>query len=124
MAQRYPYAAIIVIGSLSAVLIKAPRLLWLIAIGCCLLLALDAAIAFYHAGVELGFFPGPSACTSNSSGGETLEEMRREIMNAPLVPCNQPMLQVLGISMAGWNAIAASLLFVASVLILVKRKRA
>jgi len=122
LLQRYPYVAIIILGLLGAVFAKTPRTLWILAVLCGLLLLAETGIAFYHAGVELGWFPGPSACTSNASRGETLEEMRRELMNAPLVPCNQPMLQVLGISMAGWNALIAALLFIGTCIILTKKK--
>ena len=106
LLQRYPYAAIIVIGMGGCFLSSAVwqrRLLWLI----CLLFLTDAGIAFYHAGVEAGWFPGPGGCSSASTGGETLEELRRQIMNAPLVTCDQAMAHILGLSLAAWNAIAA-----------------
>ena len=59
-------------------------------------------------------FAGPSACTSDAKTGQTLEEMRAAIMNAQLVPCDQPMAKFLGLSMAMWNAIAAGVLAVGS----------
>ena len=106
--QRYPYAAIILLGGI-ALFITSPRHLralgWLIV----LLFALDSGIAVYHAGVEWGWFPGPSGCTNTApAGGQTLAQMLDEIKGAPLVPCDQPMLTVLGLSMAGWNALAAA----------------
>ena len=48
--------------------------------------------------------------------------MRRQLMNAPLVACDQPMLQVLGLSMAAWNALAATALAMLTFLALGKRK--
>ena len=89
---------------------RAPKILWRVVLLAGFLFAIDAGIAAYHAGVELHVFPGPAACTNTSQAPQTLEEMRREIMNAPLVACDQPMLEVLGLSMAAWNAIAATLL--------------
>src|SRR5579864_7386423 len=76
--QRYPYVAIIVLGLAGAILVKTPRILGVIAILCFLLLVADAGIAIYHAGVELGWFPGPTACSSGTKQGETLEDLRRE----------------------------------------------
>ncbi len=107
--QRYPYLAIVLVGLGAAWLVKSPRMLFyaLLLVGA--LFALDAGIAFYHAGVELGWFPGPGGCTNNPSSGQTIEEMLEEIRNAPLVSCDQAMIEVLGLSMAAWNAIAATL---------------
>lgn len=63
----------------------------------------SGAIGAYHAGVEAGIFKGFTQCTTlaGSSGGDLLTE----IMNAPIVRCDQVQWDFLGISMAGWNAI-------------------
>jgi len=122
MLQRYPYVAIVALGIFGAIVAKTPHHLRIMVWLCALLLLADAGIAAYHAGVETGLFPGPAACTSSDKPGETLEEMRAAIMNAQLVPCDQPMAHVLGISMAGWNAIAASLLFIGTIIIVRKQK--
>ena len=120
--QRVPYAAIIVIG-LGAFFLRRPQLQWALAWLCVALFAVDAGIASYHAGVEAGIFPGPSGCTSTSKVGQTLEELRAEIMNAPLVSCDQAMAHFLGLSMAAWNALAASALTIAGLLYLLHLKR-
>ncbi|MDE3061011.1 MAG: disulfide bond formation protein B [Pseudomonadota bacterium] len=114
MYQRYPYMAIIVLGAGGALLVKPPQRQWKFAFICGLLLLFDGGIAWYHAGVEWGIFPGPTACSAAASSGETLEDMRRAILNAPLVPCNQPMAHILGLSLAAWNGIAAALLAMAT----------
>ncbi len=67
-------------------------------------IAVSGAIGIYHAGVELGIFQGMTACTVGSSGA-TAAELLKEIMNAPLVRCDEVQWAFLGISMAGWNAI-------------------
>ncbi len=57
-------------------------------------------IGFYHAGVEYGWFPGLTACTSEVAlGGDPLEA----IMNAPLVRCDQVQWELFGVSLAGFN---------------------
>jgi disulfide bond formation protein DsbB len=104
LAQRYPYAAIILL-SLAAFLPVPSRVRFALGILCGLLFLADGGIAFYHTGVELKWFPGPTACAGSGSVGQTLEEMRAEIMSAALVPCDQPMAKFLGLSMASWNAI-------------------
>jgi disulfide bond formation protein DsbB len=119
--QRYPYLAIVLLAGL-AFFLKNPGLqrgaLWI----CVLLFLLDAGIAGYHTAVEYGWVTGPSACSSSDSGNMTLEEMRAAIMNAPLVSCSQAMAYFFGLSMAAWNAIAASVM--ALVIFLVLRKTA
>jgi disulfide bond formation protein DsbB len=67
----------------------------------------SGAIGAYHAGVEAGVFKGFTQCTTvaGASGGDLLTE----IMNAPIVRCDQVQWDFLGISMAGWNAILSIL---------------
>jgi disulfide bond formation protein DsbB len=106
LMQRVPYAAIMGIGVM-ALFVRAPRALWGMAALCAVLFAVDSGIGLYHALVEMHIVTGPSACTA-STKPQTLEEMRAAIMNAQLVSCDQPMVHVLGLSMAGWNALAAA----------------
>lgn len=117
--QRYPYAAVAVLGVV-AYFVKHEKLLKLLAIAALVLFAVDCGIAIYHAGVELGWFPGPSGCSNDVSKEQTLEEMRRAIMQAPLVTCDQAMIHVLGLSMAAWNAIAAGVVVIAGGFSLIK----
>lgn len=106
--QRIPYAIILLISLSGMILVKNWRGRYMIAVLCALLFLTDAGIAGYHAGVEAGVFKGPDAC-SNDGGGQTIEEIRAAIMNAPLVSCAQAMAYFSGLSMAAWNMIAALL---------------
>jgi disulfide bond formation protein DsbB len=101
--QRYPHAAAIILAALAfagpAVGSRSRMLTGLAAVA----IAVSGAIGVYHAGVELGIFEGLTTCaaTASGSGGDLL----KEIMNAPIVRCDQVQFSFLGISMAGWNAI-------------------
>ena len=121
--QRIPYAIILVIALTGVLLVRSWRARYAIGVACALLFLLDAGIAGYHTGVETGLFKGPSACSSDGKTGQTLEEMRAAIMNAPLVTCAQAMVYVLGLSMAAWNMIAAIAAFLASSFILCKNRK-
>lgn len=123
MAQRYPYMAVIAVGVLGAFLRLSGRARGYAAALCGGLFLLDAGIAGYHAGVEWGIFTGPTACSGSSLAGQSLEEMRRIIMNAALVPCNQPMAHFLGLSMAAWNGLIALGLGVATFALLYKGRK-
>lgn len=96
--------------------LRVPRLrLWT-----CILLALvflaSTALAGYHAGVEWKFWPGPEACTG-SHVRITVEDMQRLLRGAAMnIPrCDRPAFVFLGLSMAGWNAVASAVLAVLSV---------
>lgn len=77
--------------------------------------ALEAGVAIYHTGVEWKFWPGPLSC----SGGATrvsAAALERLLSGAKMsVPqCDKPAWVFLGLSMAGWNALAALILTVLS----------
>ena len=80
-----------------------------------LAIAISGIIGVYHAGVEAKIFEGFTTCTALAAGGSTAD-MLKQISQAPLVRCDQVQWSLLGISMAGWNAIlslsgAAAILF-------------
>jgi disulfide bond formation protein DsbB len=69
----------------------------------------SGGIGIYHAGVEAHIFPGETACTQHFHAAST-DELMTQIMNAPVVRCDEVQWRdpVLGISMAGWNAILST----------------
>lgn len=102
--QRWPHGAAIVLALAS---FTAPahnsRSRLLVALAA-VAIAVSGAIGVYHVGVEMGFYEGVTACSAGSATtdpGALLEE----IMNAPVIRCDQVQWEFLGISMAGWNAI-------------------
>ncbi|MDX2485095.1 MAG: disulfide bond formation protein B [Pseudodonghicola sp.] len=69
-----------------------------------------AALGLYHTGVERGWWEGPTTCTSGPVTGLTPDQLMEQIMSAPLVRCDEVAWELLGLSMASWNAIAALVL--------------
>ncbi|MEM7732440.1 MAG: disulfide bond formation protein B [Pseudomonadota bacterium] len=98
--QRYPHAAAIAIGVFAYVL----RGRVLPALGALAALT-TAAIGLFHTGVERGWWEGPSTCSSQPIGGLSPEELLDQIMNAPLVRCDEVAWELAGLSMASWNAV-------------------
>ena len=97
--QRWPHAAAILLAAASFTAPAASsrsRLLTLLAAAA---IAVSGAIGVYHAGVEAGIFEGFTTCTATR--GMTLQD----IVNAPLVRCDEVQWSLFGVSMAGWNAI-------------------
>ena len=100
--QRYPHVTAILCG-FGFFIMKHPLALWL---GAASALA-TATIGMYHAGVERGVWQGPTSCTSQSIDGLNTEELLAQIMAAPMVRCDDIAWELLGLSMAGWNAVAS-----------------
>ncbi|MEL6801079.1 MAG: disulfide bond formation protein B [Pseudomonadota bacterium] len=105
--QRWPHLAAAVIGPVAAV--TAGPLLPLLGAASA---ATTGAIGIFHTGVERGWWEGPSTCTSGSIEGLSSQELMDQILTAPLVQCDQVAWEMLGLSMASWNA-AASFAFAA-----------
>jgi len=102
--QRWPHAAAVVIGAV--LLVGGPRVLaWLGALAA----LTTGLIGAYHAGVEWGFWPGPSSCTGGGMDMGGMDGSALLSLDEPLgmVMCDEVVWSLLGLSMAGWNAIVA-----------------
>lgn len=114
LLQRDPYYYGIGLGVLAILssIFKLP--VWttrtlLAAIG--ILMLVDAGMGVYHAGVEWGFWEGPTSCSTTASGVTTNAGNLLSDLNAIKGPsCNTAALRVLGLSFAGWNVIASLVL--------------
>ena len=83
---------------------RLPRTAWLVAMAIALLIFVWSTwMAGYHAGVEWGFWPGPTAC---SGTGVAVSFQDLSNINATrVVPCDAVQWRLLGISLAGYNAL-------------------
>jgi disulfide bond formation protein DsbB len=64
-----------------------------------LMLAANAVFGVYHSGVEWKWWEGPTAC----SGGAISDGLPD--LSKPGVMCNEAAIRILGLSLAGWNAL-------------------
>jgi disulfide bond formation protein DsbB len=69
-----------------------------------LMLAANAVFGVYHSGVEWKWWAGPAAC----SGGTISQGLPD--LTKPGVMCNEAAIRILGLSLAGWNAVISSVL--------------
>jgi disulfide bond formation protein DsbB len=113
LEQRYAYYTIIPLAALVAIAQRrgSPRgllllglmLLWVIALA-------NAAFGAYHAGVEWGYWQGPTSCTGPlvnfGAGGSLLDQLDK----VKVVPCDVVQWRFLGISLAGYNALISLLM--------------
>ncbi len=65
-----------------------------------LLLAANAIFGVYHSGVEWKWWEGPSTCSGTGALSDGLPNLLK-----PGVMCNEAAIRILGLSLAGWNAI-------------------
>jgi len=72
------------------------------------LFAWGAYMGAFHAGVEWGFWQGPTSCTGLDEGLNF--SALSSINDAKIVPCDKPQFRFLGISFAGYNAVISSLI--------------
>ena len=103
--QRYPHVIAIVIGGIAL----ATGTRWLALCGAAAA-ATTSAIGFYHAGVEQGWWEGPSTCTSGAIDNLSPDALLDQILSAPLVRCDDIPWEMFGISMAGWNGLVSLVL--------------
>ncbi|MER0239256.1 disulfide bond formation protein B [Fulvimarina sp. MAC8] len=113
LEQRIPYyiaipvallAMIAAGGRAKAILVRG----LLIVLG--LLMLWSLYLGVFHAGVEWGYWPGPAECSGggggNLMGGDLLATI--DAVRAP--SCDEAAGRFLGLSFAGWNAIASAVL--------------
>lgn len=114
--QRYPHFAAIALA-IAAWATRGTRLGRALVILAALAISVSGAIGAFHAGVEYGWWQGPTACSSTSLGSDPLAS----IMNAPLIRCDTPAWTMFGVSLAGFNFLisAAS---AALILVLLSRR--
>ena len=107
--QRWPHAIAALISVLAVTLPKTfmtNRMHLAAGLGGALMLG-SAALAGYHAGIERGLWPGSAACTMPVSTDIDTDKLLDRILEAPIVRCDEVAWQMLGLSMAEWNAIAS-----------------
>lgn len=99
--QRWPHVAAIGFGL--GALVALPGLM---ALGGMLSALATAAIGGFHAGIERGWWEGPTTCSSPmATEGLSADDLFEQIMAAPLVRCDEIPWEMLGLSMAGWNMV-------------------
>lgn len=106
--QRYAHMAALLFAILAFAGARLPdkgrAFVWLAALA----ILASGGIGAYHAGVEAGIFAGFTQCTSALGGGSS-EDLLKQILAAPVIRCDQVPWSLLGVSMAGWNAILSIL---------------
>jgi disulfide bond formation protein DsbB len=118
LKQRYAYYAIAPLGLLVALAASrgAPRPLLVFGLLLIALFALgNASLGVYHAGVEWGFWQGPTECTGPVGNLGSAGNLLERLDSVKIVRCDEVQFRFLGISLAGYNALISALMAVIAV---------
>jgi disulfide bond formation protein DsbB len=127
LEQRYAYYIAVPLGGLLALAAakQAPRA-WLMAGLALLALAAlaNAALGGYHAGVEWGFWPGPTECTGPVLDLGKAGSLFDNLDKVKVIRCDEVQWRFLGLSLAGYNALISLALAALAIRGIAKSSRA
>jgi disulfide bond formation protein DsbB len=113
LEQRYAYyasiplAAVVAFGAARG----APRGLLLLGLVLLALAALgNAGLGTYHAGVEWGFWQGPTDCTGPVGNLGSAGNLLERLDTVKVVRCDEVQWRFLGLSLAGYNVLISLLM--------------
>lgn len=109
LQQRYAYYIGAPLAALAAIAFVAR---WPLAgaIGLALVAAIffaNAIFGAWHAGVEWGFWAGPTGCSGSFTKALDASDFMRQLEMTKLVRCDEVAIRILGLSLAGWNALVS-----------------
>jgi disulfide bond formation protein DsbB len=100
LMQRYAYYAVIPLSLILSLLPTSFQRggLYLVA----LIMLGSMVFGIYHSGVEWKWWQGPTTCTGGTMTGGLPDLTKKAVM------CDQPAIRIIGLSLAGWNAIISA----------------
>jgi len=113
LEQRYAYYLAVPLGLLVAFAAArgAPRPLLLLGLAILVLAALaNAWLGGYHAGVEWGFWQGPTDCTGPVGNLGSAGTLLQRLDSVKVIRCDEVQWRFLGLSLAGYNVLISLLM--------------
>lgn len=123
LEQRMPYYWGLPLLALVLILWhRLPRAVWYVGMVLVLLTFVwSTYLAGYHAGVEYGFWPGPTACTG--TGVDVSFSDLTNINAARVVPCDKIQFSLFGVTLAGANTLISAAIVAMLGTVLLKGRR-
>lgn len=108
LQQRYAYYVVVPLGALLALaagrgLSRGVLIAGLIVVALAMLA--NAVLGGYHAGVEWGWWPGPSTCTGPIKDFGSAGSLLAQLDKVKVVQCDTVQWRFLGLSLAGYNVL-------------------
>ena len=110
LKQRHSYYAIIIFIIFFYFIKQKNKILILLLIEISLIYGLFYAI--WHVGIEQKILPGPSSCTGSILQTDSLENLKQQIKDQPVIDCSEIIWSIGGLSAATINSILLLLIFV------------
>ena len=113
LEQRYAYYLAIPLGALTALAASrhAARPVLLAGLAVLALAALgNAGLGTYHAGVEWGFWQGPTDCTGPVGNLGSAGDLLKRLDTVKVIRCDEVQWRFLGLSLAGYNVLISLLM--------------
>lgn len=117
LKQRIPYYSGIPLAGLTLWLALRPgghAALPAAFLGLAVIFYASMAFGVYHSGVEWGMWPGPTGCTGNLAAAASPDDFLKQLQTARVVRCDEVAIRILGLSLAGWNAVVSCFIGVAA----------
>ena len=127
LEQRIPYHVVIPLSLLMAIaaLFRAPPKLLAVGFVAIIVAALcNVVLGGYHAGVEWHLWAGPTDCTGPLTDLKAGGSLLGQLQSVRVVRCDEAAWRLLGISLAGYNALISLILAAIAAAALVARKPA
>lgn len=125
LEQRLPHYAAMGLAAAGLVLARSVRLQWLVLLGLAGLMAWSTGLGLYHSGVEWGWFVGPNDCGGAAAPvAAGVHDFMKQLQTTRVVACTEAAWRFLGLSLAGWNALASLALLGLALGGLVRRRSA
>ena len=109
ITQRW-FHALIISYSLIAIFIHEKKFLAnkFILIGLSITWIVSSVAGLYHFGIEMNFWSGPDECSSSI---DFSKDLLKYLLNKSPIKCDEVMFKILGLSLAGWNALMSFVMF-------------
>jgi disulfide bond formation protein DsbB len=118
LSERIPYYVGIPVAAVTLIFaLRVSKALMLVGfILLFLIFAFSAGFGIYHAGVEWHFWEGPTACTgSTMTKATSMQDFLHQLQTVKVVRCDAVAIRILGLSLAGWNAVISAVLAVIAI---------
>jgi disulfide bond formation protein DsbB len=112
LQQRYAYYAGVPLLFLALVLVTADYPRWAALLFSLVALAFfsNALLGVYHAGAEWKYWPGPEGCAGTGAPPVSVKDLLAGLETESGARCDEPQFRFLGLSFAGWNVVASTML--------------
>jgi len=110
LKERIPYYVAMPLAAVLALVPDSPGLAAAKRLGFGLITVIfliGAGLGIYHSGVEWHLWPGPADCTGPLGATVGLNDFLKSLQTTRVVRCDDAAWRFLGLSLAGWNAIAS-----------------